>query len=141
MSRVFKGFALALSMLSTLPFFKVHDFYKGINGYAVMFYPFVGFILGAILYGVSLFLFPYFWAFCSQRALFRGDERSVQWWNGDDIWCCFSHPKSLLAYGFAQLCTAAFGAASSSFDGSVLYLLFSLYLRRNESACKRGVTE
>ncbi len=60
MSRVFKGFALALSMLSTLPFFKVHDFYKGINGYAVMFYPLVGFILGAILYGVSLLLFPYF---------------------------------------------------------------------------------
>jgi len=59
-SRVFKGFALALSMLSTLPFFKVHDFYKGINGYAVMFYPLVGFILGAILYGVSLLLDPYF---------------------------------------------------------------------------------
>ncbi len=60
MSRVFKGFALALSMLSTLPFLKVHDFYKGINGYAVMFYPLVGFVLGAILYGVSLLLFPYF---------------------------------------------------------------------------------
>ena len=60
MSRVFKGFALALSMLSTLPFFKVHDFYKGINGYAVMFYPLVGFILGAILYGVYLLLDPYF---------------------------------------------------------------------------------
>jgi len=59
-SRVFKGFALALSMLSTLPFLKVHDFYKGINGYAVMFYPLVGFVLGAILYGVSLLLFPYF---------------------------------------------------------------------------------
>ena len=59
MNRVFKGFALALSMLSTLPFFKVHDFYKGINGYAVMFYPLVGFILGAILYGVSLLLLPY----------------------------------------------------------------------------------
>jgi len=59
-SRIFKGFALALSMLSTLPFFKVHDFYKGINGYAVMFYPLVGFILGAILYGVPLLLFPYF---------------------------------------------------------------------------------
>ena len=60
MSRIFKGFALALSMLSTLPFFKVHDFYKGINGYAVMFYPLVGFLLGAILYAVSLILDPYF---------------------------------------------------------------------------------
>jgi cobalamin 5'-phosphate synthase/cobalamin synthase len=37
----------------------VHDFYKGINGYAVMFYPLVGMILGFILYGVSLLLEPY----------------------------------------------------------------------------------
>ncbi len=59
MSRVFKGFALALSMLSTLPFFKVHDFYKGINGYAVMFYPLIGFILGVILYFVATLLAPY----------------------------------------------------------------------------------
>ncbi len=59
MSKIFKGFALALSMLTTLPFFKVHDFYKGINGYAVMFYPLVGFILGSILYGTSLLLEPY----------------------------------------------------------------------------------
>jgi len=60
MSKIFKGFALALSMLTTLPFFRVHDFYRGINGYAVMFYPLVGFFLGAILYAVSLFLEPYF---------------------------------------------------------------------------------
>ena len=59
MSKVFKGFALALSMLSILPFFKVHDFYKGINGYAVMFYPLVGFILGVILYFVATLLTPY----------------------------------------------------------------------------------
>ncbi|MEN4053119.1 MULTISPECIES: adenosylcobinamide-GDP ribazoletransferase [Sulfurimonas] len=59
MSRIFKGFALALSMLTTLPFFKVHDFYKGINGYAVMFYPLVGLILGFILYVASLLLEPY----------------------------------------------------------------------------------
>lgn len=59
MSRVFKGFALALSMLSTLPFFKVHDFYKGINGYAVMFYPLVGFLLGSILYGTYLLASAY----------------------------------------------------------------------------------
>ncbi len=54
-----KGFALSVSMLSTIPFFKVHDFYKGINGYAVMFYPLVGFLLGSILLGVYLLLEPY----------------------------------------------------------------------------------
>ncbi len=53
------GFALAVSMLSTLPFFRVHDFFKGINGFAVMFYPLVGFILGTILYGLSHLLEPY----------------------------------------------------------------------------------
>jgi cobalamin 5'-phosphate synthase/cobalamin synthase len=46
-------------MLSTLPFFKVHDFYKGINGYAVMFYPLVGFLLGGILYGTYLLTSAY----------------------------------------------------------------------------------
>jgi len=60
MSKLFKGFALAVSMLSIFPFFKVHDFYKGINGYAVMFYPLVGFLLGLILYGVFVVLTPYF---------------------------------------------------------------------------------
>jgi len=59
MSKILKGFALALSMLTTLPFFKVHDFYKGINGYSVMFYPLVGALLGLMLYGVSLLLDPY----------------------------------------------------------------------------------
>ncbi|ADN08106.1 adenosylcobinamide-GDP ribazoletransferase [Sulfurimonas autotrophica] len=59
MNKLFKGFALALSMLSILPFFKVHDFYKGINGYAVMFYPLVGFLLGLILYGAFILLTPY----------------------------------------------------------------------------------
>jgi len=59
MSKILKGFALALSMLTTLPFFKVHDFYKGINGYSVMFYPLVGALLGFMLYGVSLLLEPY----------------------------------------------------------------------------------
>ena len=53
------GFSLAISMLTTLPFFKVHHFFKGINGYAVMFYPLVGFILGSILYALSLILGPY----------------------------------------------------------------------------------
>ena len=46
------GFTLAMNMLTTLPFFKVHDFFKGINGYAVMFYPLIGFILG-VFYMVS----------------------------------------------------------------------------------------
>lgn len=53
------GFSLAISMLTTIPFFRVHDFFKGINGYAVMFYPLVGFLLGGILYGLSLILEPY----------------------------------------------------------------------------------
>jgi len=59
MRNILKGFALAMSMLTTVPIFKIHDFYKGINGYAVMFYPLVGFILGAILWGVYLVLSPY----------------------------------------------------------------------------------
>ena len=50
MKNFFKGFALAVSMLSSIPFFKVHDFNKGINGYAVLFYPLVGFLLGLILW-------------------------------------------------------------------------------------------
>ena len=48
--RFFKGFALAFNMLSIIPFFKVHDFFKGINGYCAMFYPLVGFILGSLLW-------------------------------------------------------------------------------------------
>ena len=59
MKKIFKGFALSVSMLTTIPFFKVHDFYKGINGYAVMFYPLVGFLLGVILWGAYSFLTPY----------------------------------------------------------------------------------
>jgi len=53
------GFALAINMLTTLPFFRVHNFFAGINGYAVMFYPLIGFILGGLLYGASLLLEPY----------------------------------------------------------------------------------
>ena len=60
MSNIFKGFALALSMLTTIPFFRVHDFFKGINGYAVMFYPLIGFLLGGILYLFAYLLEPYF---------------------------------------------------------------------------------
>ncbi len=60
MSNIFKGFALALSMLTTIPFFRVHDFFKGINGYAVMFYPLVGFLLGGVLYLFAYLLESYF---------------------------------------------------------------------------------
>ncbi|WP_455757318.1 adenosylcobinamide-GDP ribazoletransferase [Sulfurimonas sp.] len=48
--RFLKGFALAFNMMSIIPFFKVHDFFKGINGISAMFYPLVGFILGSILW-------------------------------------------------------------------------------------------
>jgi len=54
--RVFKGFSLAFNMLTIIPFFRVHDFFKGINGYSAMFYPLVGFIIGSFLYFTSLVL-------------------------------------------------------------------------------------
>jgi cobalamin 5'-phosphate synthase/cobalamin synthase len=57
--KALKGFALAFSMLTIIPFFKVHDFFKGINGYAAMFYPLVGFILGLALWKGSVFLSPF----------------------------------------------------------------------------------
>ena len=57
--RLLKGFALAFNMMSILPFFKVHDFFKGINGYSAMFYPLVGFILGLILWGTHSVLESY----------------------------------------------------------------------------------
>lgn len=59
MKKIFYGFALSVSMLTTLPFFRVHDFFKGINGYGVMFYPLVGLLLGLILLGVHTLLSPY----------------------------------------------------------------------------------
>jgi len=48
--KLFQGFALAFNMLTIIPFFKVHDFFKGINGYSAMFYPLVGFLLGSFLW-------------------------------------------------------------------------------------------
>jgi len=54
MKKVAKGFALAVSMLTIVPFFRVHDFFRGINGYAVAFYPLVGFLLGLFLWGVGV---------------------------------------------------------------------------------------
>lgn len=57
--KIFQGFALAFNMLTIVPFFKVHDYFKGINGYAAMFYPLVGFLLGLFLWKVSLLLTPF----------------------------------------------------------------------------------
>ena len=58
MKNILSGFALAVSMLTTLPFFRVHNFYRGINGYAVMSYPLIGFLLGSLLYGVHELFSP-----------------------------------------------------------------------------------
>ena len=57
--RLLKAFTLAFNMLSIIPFLKVHDFFKGINGYSAMFYPLIGFILGLILYATHYFLQDY----------------------------------------------------------------------------------
>jgi len=54
--KILKGFALAFNMLTIIPFFKVHHFFKGINGYSATFYPLVGFILGLTLFGVYTLL-------------------------------------------------------------------------------------
>jgi len=54
--RFFKGFALAFNMLTIIPFFKVHHFFKEINGYSAIFYPLIGFILGSILFITHSFL-------------------------------------------------------------------------------------
>jgi adenosylcobinamide-GDP ribazoletransferase len=53
---ILKAFALAFNMLTIIPFFKVHNFYKGINGTSAMFYPLVGLIIGAILWGTHSLL-------------------------------------------------------------------------------------
>ena len=57
--RLLKAFALAFNMLTIIPFFKVHDFYKGINGYSAMFYPLIGFILGTVLWATHYTLDGY----------------------------------------------------------------------------------
>lgn len=54
--KTFKAFALAFNMLTIIPFFKVHDFFKGINGLSATFYPLVGFILGLILWAAHSLL-------------------------------------------------------------------------------------
>lgn len=60
MLRYLKGFALGWNMLTIIPLFKVHDFFKGINGISAMFYPLVGLILGGFLYGMYLLLVGFF---------------------------------------------------------------------------------
>ena len=59
MKKLLDGFALAVSLLSLVPFFKVHHFFKGINGYSVMLYPFVGFLLGLVVWGLYMALTPW----------------------------------------------------------------------------------
>jgi len=48
--KYFQGFALAFNMMSIISFFKIHTFFKGINGYSAMFYPLVGLLLGLFLW-------------------------------------------------------------------------------------------
>lgn len=49
--KLFYGFALAFNMLTIIPFFKVHNFFAGVNGYSALFYPLVGTLLGTALWG------------------------------------------------------------------------------------------
>ena len=60
MLRYLIGFALAWNMLTIIPLFRIHDFFKGVNGISAMFYPFVGLILGAFLYGTYLLVLNFF---------------------------------------------------------------------------------
>jgi len=46
--------------MKIIPLFKIHDFFKGINGYAPMFYPLIGLILGGGFYLVHFLLTPCF---------------------------------------------------------------------------------
>jgi len=51
--RFFYAFWLSFNMLTIFPIFKIHTFFKGINGYSAMFYPLIGVILGTMLYIAS----------------------------------------------------------------------------------------
>ncbi|MEY4504084.1 MAG: adenosylcobinamide-GDP ribazoletransferase, partial [Pseudomonadota bacterium] len=46
-------------MLTILPFFRLYEFTKGCNGYAVAYYPLVGLILGAVIYLINILLAPF----------------------------------------------------------------------------------
>ena len=54
--KYFQAFALSLNMLTIIPFFKVHNFYKGINGLSAAFYPLIGFLLGSLLWATHTLL-------------------------------------------------------------------------------------
>ena len=43
------GFKIAFSMLTILPFFRLHEFKEGANGVAAAYYPIVGLFLGAVI--------------------------------------------------------------------------------------------
>ena len=57
--KILKAFALSFNMLTIIPFLKVHEFYKGINGASAMFYPLIGFLLGLLLWLTHTLLEPY----------------------------------------------------------------------------------
>ncbi len=55
----FKAFGLAFNMFTIFPFFKIHTYENGINGKSALFYPLIGFFLGALLYGFYTLLAPF----------------------------------------------------------------------------------
>ena len=59
MKNLFLAFGLAWNMLSIIPLFKIHTFFRGINALSAMFYPFVGALLGGIVTLFYLTLEPY----------------------------------------------------------------------------------
>jgi adenosylcobinamide-GDP ribazoletransferase len=50
------GLRLAFSMMTTVPFFRMHEFKAGSNGVAAAYYPIVGLALGAIIYALYAML-------------------------------------------------------------------------------------
>ena len=58
-TKLLSGFILALATMSTLPSYRIRKFFPGINGLAVMFYPMIGLLLGALLYLTYAMLNPY----------------------------------------------------------------------------------
>jgi adenosylcobinamide-GDP ribazoletransferase len=46
----YDAFRIAFSMMTTLPFFALHEFKEDINGKSVIFYPLIGLIIGLILF-------------------------------------------------------------------------------------------
>jgi len=46
------GFRIAFSMMTVLPFFRLHEFKTGCNGYAAAYYPMIGLFLGVLIYTI-----------------------------------------------------------------------------------------